>query len=111
MFERTRQGAVDLIRGDQPLTKLTLEDFSRHVDHCVNQRQPRIVLDMSGIPLIDSRGLEFLVDCQRQSIARGGSIKLAALSSLCFDILKATNVIAIFDVFDNSISAAGSFAQ
>lgn len=111
MFERVRQGAVDLIRGDQPLTSLTLEEFSKLLDRCVNQRQPRIVLDMSGIPLIDSRGLELLVDCQRQSISRGGCIKLASLSSLCRDILKATNVIAMFDVFETSITAAGSFAQ
>ena len=111
MFDRTRQGAVDLIRGDQPLTLATFGEFFKVIDGCVNQRQPRIVLDMSGIPLIDSRGLEVLVDCQRHSISRGGSIKLASPSGLCRDILRATNVVAMFDVFDNSIAAAGSFAK
>ncbi len=111
MLERTRQGAVELVRGDEPLTTQTIDEFSRMLDGCVNQRQPRIVLDMSRIPLIDSRGMEILVDFQRQCISRGGCIKLASLSSLCRDILRATNVIAMFDEFENTVTAAGSFAQ
>lgn len=111
MFERTRQGAVDLIRGDEPIIKQTLDDLIKLLDRCISQRQPRIVIDMTSIPLLDSRGMELLVDCQRQSIARGGSIKLAAPTPLCRDILKATNVIVMFDVFDNSLEAAGSFAR
>ncbi|MBC7967205.1 MAG: STAS domain-containing protein [Fuerstia sp.] len=111
MFERTRQGAVDLIRGDQPLTSATIEEFTKLLKCCENQRQPRIVLDLTGIPLIDSCGMELLVDCQRQSMARGGCIKLASPGSLCRDILKATNVVAMFEVFENSIAAAGSFAK
>lgn len=111
MFERIRQGTVELIRGDQSLTSATVDDFCKVVDSCMQQRRNRIVLDMSGIPLIDSRGLEILVDYQRQSISCGGSIKLASAGSLCRDILKATNVIAMFDVFENSISAVGSFAK
>jgi anti-anti-sigma factor len=111
MFERTRQGAVDLIKGDQPIITNSLAEFSEVLDRCVSQRQPRVVVDMSSIPLLDSRGLELLVDCQRQSIARGGCIKLASPSPLCRDILTATNVIAMFDVFDNALEAAGSFAR
>lgn len=111
MFERTRQGAVDLIKGDEPIATQTLEDLIKLLDRCISQRQPRIVIDMTSIPLLDSRGMELLVDCQRQSIARGGSIKLAAPTPLCRDILKATNVIAMFDVFDNPLEAAGSFAR
>jgi len=111
MFERTRQGAVDLIKGDEPIATQTLDDLIKLLDRCISQRQPRIVIDMASIPLMDSRGLELLVDCQRQSIARGGSIKLAAPTPLCRDILKATNVIAMFDVFENILEAAGSFAR
>lgn len=111
MFEHIRQGAVDVIRGAQPLNIQTVAEFSSLLEPCVRQRQPRIVLEMSGIPLIDSRGMEVLVDLQRQCMSRGGCIKLASLSTLCRDILRATNVIVLFDVFDNSITAAGSFAQ
>lgn len=111
MFERTRRGTVDLIRGDQSLTVATVEDFCKVLDSCMHQRRSRIVLDLSGIPLIDSRGMEMLVDYQRQSMSCGGAIKLAAASNLCRDILKATNVIAMFDMFENSIAAIGSFAK
>lgn len=111
MFERTRQGAVDLIRGDQPMVSQTLEELTGLLDRCIGQRQPRIVIDMTSIPLVDSCGMELLVDCQRQSIARGGCIKLASPTQLCREILKATNVIAMFEVFDNSLEAAGSFAR
>lgn len=111
MFEHSRQGAVDLIKGDQPLAGSTLEEAASLLERCVSRPQPRVIFDLSSVPLVDSRGLELLVDSQRQSFARGGCVKLAAPTQLCRDILKATNVIALFDVFDDAISAAGSFAR
>lgn len=111
MFEQTRQGAVRLIQCGAAINREHAEEMAAALDQCLDQGQPRIVLNLQRVPLIDSRGLELLVDYQRDCIDRGGCIKLAAPTSLCQDILKATGVMSHFEVFENDLAAAGSFAQ
>lgn len=111
MFEQTKQGAVDLIRCAAPLGRDNAERFAEILDACIDRGQPRIVLNLEQVPLIDSKGLELLVEYQQHSIERGGCVKLAAPTALCRDILTATDVLSNFEVFDDALAAAGSFAQ
>ena len=111
MFERSKQGAVDLIRCEAPLSRDHAERVGKVLDACIGRGQPRIVLDLEQVPLIDSKGLELLVEYQQQCIERGGCIKLAAPTMLCRDILTVTDVASHFEVFDDTLAAAGSFAQ
>lgn len=111
MFEQTKQGAVNLIRCAAPLSRDNAEQVVLVLDKCLDHGQPRVVLNLQHVPLIDSKGLELLVDYQRQCIARGGCMKLAAPAALCRDILVATDVISHFEVFEDELAAAGSFAQ
>lgn len=111
MFEKSRQGAVDLIHGSAPLNKETVADLSSLLESCLTTGQPRIVLNMERVSLLDSRGLETLCDFQQLCISRGGCIKLASVPSLCLDILEATGVAAMFEMFDNVLTATGSFAR
>ncbi|MEQ9406116.1 MAG: STAS domain-containing protein [Fuerstiella sp.] len=111
MFEKSRQGAVDLIHGSAPINKETAEELSALLDGCLHSGQPRIVLNMERVSLLDGRGLELLCDVQQVCISRGGSMKLCAPTSLCADILDATGVAALFEIFDNVLTATGSFAR
>lgn len=111
MFERRRQGAVDLIQGDEPLTAEHLPAIGRLCDESLAAGQPRAVLDLSRVPLFDSLGLEWLLNAQEQFVERGGAIKLAAPSQLCRDILSVTGIDRHFEVFNDSVAAVGSFAR
>ena len=111
MFERTRQGAVDLIHGSNPITRETVDEFNAVLESCLTNGQPHIVLNMERIPLLDSCGLETLCDIQQMCISRGGCMKLASVPSLCLDILEATGVSAMFELSDNVLTATGSFAR
>ena len=111
MFEQAKQGAVDLIRCSAPLNRDNAERVAKVLDACIDHGQPRVVLNLNQVPLIDSRGLELLVEYQQRCIERGGCVKLAAPTTLCRDILTATDVISNFEVFDDESAAAGSFAQ
>ena len=44
--------------------------------------QPLIVLDLQGVALIDSAGLELLLDVQEKCQRMGGALKLANLDAL-----------------------------
>lgn len=111
MFERSKQGAVDVIAGDEPLNLESVDRVSRLLDQCIGQGQPRIVLDLGNVPLMDSAGLELLLEARRRCAARGGLIELAAPNPLCRDILHVTGLSAEFDIFDNVLNAVGSFAR
>ena len=111
MFERRRQGAVDLIQGDDPLTAEHLPAIGRLCDESLAGGQPRAVLDLSRVALFDSAGLEWLLSTQEQFVQRGGAMKLAAPNPLCRDILMVTGIDRHFEVFADHVAAVGSFAR
>jgi anti-anti-sigma factor len=92
MFECVTQGAVDVIRGDVPLCAERVEEVSRLVDECLASGRPYVVLDFEKVPLVDSVGLELLLDSQERLQQLGGALKLASLSPLLSDILVATGI-------------------
>jgi len=111
MFHVERQGAIDIIAGAAALNHETAESLSTAVDQCITTGQPMIVFDMSGIPLIDSRGLETLLDLQESLEDMCGLLKLAAPTSLCDDALRVTGVGSRFEIHDDVRSAVGSFLR
>ncbi len=111
MFQLSKQGAVDVIFGEAPLNIEHIEEVADLISACQGQGQPRIVFDLKYVPLIDSAGLELLLDAHDQCVQRGGLLQLAAPNQLCRDILNVTDADSQFMLFDDVMSAVGSFAQ
>ncbi|HET6881567.1 MAG TPA: STAS domain-containing protein [Pirellulales bacterium] len=111
MFERRRQGAVDLIQGDDPVTAEHLPAIGRLCEESLGGGQPRAVLDLSRVALFDSAGLEWLLNMQERFVQRGGAVKLAAPNQLCRDILLVTGIDRHFEIFNDTVAAVGSFAR
>lgn len=111
MFEKTRQGAVAVISGDEPLNAENVDSVRELISSCTSEGRPDLVIDMKKIPLIDSAGLELLVESRQQCISRGGIVQLAALDPLCRDILRVTGVDNLFELHDDVVAAVGSFAR
>ncbi len=110
MFERTRQGAVDVIAGADPVNTDHVDSLSDMLDQCLGQGQPHVVLDMKDVALIDSAGLELLLSVLEKYRQRGGSLKLATPNPLCREILAVTGVGDNFEMFDDASAAVRSFA-
>ena len=89
--------------------RLTVKLLSRSV-RCCTRGQPRVVLDLQHVPLIDSAGLEALLDSRDECVRRAGTMHLATPNRLCRDILRVTGLDHQFSIFDDVISAVGSFA-
>lgn len=111
MFSRSRQGAVDVVGGNDPLSSDYIDDVRCVVEECLSAGQPRIVLEMREIPLVDSAGLEFLLEYRDHCIKRGGLLQLASVNPLCREALEVTGLVKEFDLFSDAVAAAGSFAQ
>jgi anti-anti-sigma factor len=110
MFEHSRQGAVDVVTGREPLSTEYAEGASRALHECMQSGQPRLVMDLENVALIDSVGLELLLEVRDACQARGGTLQLAAPNKLCRDILRISGVVDDFELFDDVLSAIGSFA-
>ena len=111
MFERNLQGAVHVIWGDVPLTQEHLEALKEIAQEIVSIGPPHAVFDFSDVPLVDSAGLETLLDIKETLTARGGTLKLAAAPPLVNDILYATQIDQRFEAFPRVNLAVGSFVR
>jgi anti-anti-sigma factor len=111
MFERLMQGAVELIRGDEPINAEHVEELAALLREIAGRGQPFVVLDLEKVPLLDSAGLELLLDYRDSFQQLGGALKLAGPNPLCEDILSITGVGAGFEVFRESLAAVGSFVR
>lgn len=110
MFDCSKQGAVEVIAGRDSLNGEACGDLNGLVEGLLRQGQPRVVVDLARVPLMDGTGLEWLLDLEDQCRRRGGAVKLAAPSPLCRDILTVTGLDEQFEVFDAVLDAVGSFA-
>jgi anti-anti-sigma factor len=111
MFHQKCQGAVDVISGGDRISGEHVAELATLLHARLERGQPQIVLDFQGVALVDSAGLELLLDVQEKCQRMGGALKLASLGALCREVLKATGVGARFEIFRDSGSAVRSFVQ
>ncbi len=111
MFSVESQGAVDVVKPMAPLCHDNAGDLIETVNVRLSKGQPMVVLDMSEVPLIDSAGLDSLLDVQESLHSRGGVMKLAGVTQLCQEILRITGVHQQFESHHDIKNAVGSFVQ
>jgi anti-sigma B factor antagonist len=111
MYSCKRSGAVDTIGSSQPLTRDHLASFLNAIEGCFGNGQPRIVFDMSLVPLIDSVGLEAILEARDRCQKLGGSLVVARPNPLCSDILRINGIDKEILIFEDFVKAMGSFAR
>jgi anti-anti-sigma factor len=111
MFPVEQQGSIKVIRGEAPLSGDNSAAAAAACSPHWKSGQPKLVFDLTGVPLIDSQGLEMLLDLRDQCASRGGALVLARPSPLVSEILAATGTLEGLAVFDDAVAAAGSFVQ
>ena len=111
MFEQKCQGAVDVITGGDRISGEHVDELAALLEARLDRGQPQIVLDLQSVAIIDSAGLELLLDVQEKCQRMGGALKLANLGALCREVLKATGVGSRFEIFRDSGGAVRSFVQ
>ena len=95
------KGKITIGSGDV-LLRETIED-------AVSGGATNLLIDLKGVSKMDSSGLGELVSAHNTVTANGGKIKLSSLPSKLYDILGVTQIISVFDVFDDFDEALASF--
>lgn len=70
----------------------------------------KILVDLAGVTTMDSSGIGELVSAYTTVSNRGGALKLLHLPPKVHDILAITQLITVFEVFDDEAEAVTSFA-
>jgi len=81
------------------------------VESALADGRTKILLDLKDVTHIDSSGIGEMVGCYTTVARRGGAMKLLNLPPKINDILQVTQLITVFDVFDNEAEALASFPR
>lgn len=110
MYTMKKQGAVNVIQTETALDTSNAESFTDFTHQTLQAGQPRIVFDMSEVPLIDSAGMEAILNLQDECQRRGGALRIASPTNLCQDILDVCEISRSVEVLADVTRAVGRFA-
>jgi len=94
-------GKITIGSGDQQLRDV--------ITTALTSGKDKILLDMSGVTTIDSSGIGELVGSYTTVANRGGKLKLLHLPSKLNELLHVTQLITVFEVYENEQEAVSSF--
>ena len=97
------KGKITLGEGDE-----LLKD---KINSLVNQGYTKLLLNLEGVPYIDSAGLGEIVRTYTTVSRQGGSLKLLNLTKRITDLLSITKLLTVFETFDSESDAVRSFSQ
>jgi anti-sigma B factor antagonist len=69
----------------------------------------KVLIDMDGVPYIDSTGVGFLVSSHTSAAQEGGQLRLLNVKPKILDVLKIMNLLKIFEIFTDESEAMKSF--
>lgn len=70
----------------------------------------KLILNLEGVPYIDSAGLGEIVRTYTTVSRQGGSLKLLNLTKRIEDLLSITKLLTVFETFDTEGEAVQSFS-
>ena len=79
------------------------------INSLLSQGRKRLLLNLDGVPYIDSAGLGEVVRTYTTVSRQGGSLKLLNLTKRIEDLLSITKLLTVFETFDSEPDALKSF--
>ena len=95
------EGKITIGSGDTQLREV--------IGNAVNSGKTNLLLDLSGVTTIDSSGIGELVGSYTTATNRGGKLKLLHLPAKLNELLHVTQLITVFEVYENEQEAIRSF--
>ena len=109
--ERTLQDVVVL-----DLTgKLTIgegdELLKERISNLIQQGHRKLLLNLEGVPYVDSAGLGEIVRTYTTVSRQGGKLKLVNLTKRITDLLAITKLLTVFETYEAEDEAVKSFSE
>ena len=95
------KGKITLGEGDEALKD--------KINSLILQDRKRLLLNLEGVPYIDSAGLGEIVRTYTTVSRQGGQLKLVNLTKRITDLLSITKLLTVFETFESESEALASF--
>ncbi len=93
--------------------KLTIGDgdelLKDKINSLIQQGRKKLILNLEGVPYVDSAGLGEIVRTYTTVSRQGGNLKLLNLTKRITDLLMITKLLTVFDTYDSEQEALNSF--
>lgn len=93
--------------------KLTIGDgdelLKDKINSLIQQGHKKLILNLEGVPYVDSAGLGEIVRTYTTVSRQGGNMKLLNLTKRIEDLLSITKLLTVFDTYENEDEALKSF--
>jgi anti-sigma B factor antagonist len=95
------KGKMTLGEGDELLKE--------KINALLQQNRKHLLLNLEGVPYIDSAGLGEIVRTYTTVSRQGGKLKLVNLTKRITDLLSITKLLTVFETFDSEKDAVRSY--
>ena len=96
------KGKITLGEGDEALRD--------HISGLLQKGNKKILLNLEGVPYIDSAGLGEVVRTYTTVSRQGGQLKLVNLTKRITDLLMITKLLTVFETFESEQDALKSYS-
>ena len=79
------------------------------INSLIQQGHKKLILNLEGVPYVDSAGLGEIVRTYTTVSRQGGSLKLMNLTKRIEDLLSIAKLLTVFDTYDSEQEALSSF--
>ncbi|HEX6324557.1 MAG TPA: STAS domain-containing protein [Vicinamibacterales bacterium] len=79
------------------------------INSLMNQGRGKILMNLEGVPYIDSAGLGEIVRTYTTVSRQGGTMKLVNLTKRITDLLAITKLLTVFETFDSESEALKTY--
>lgn len=105
--EREVDGVIVLsvVRELKGVVEATLK---QRIDHLVSKGFKKILIDLDGLPYIDSTDLGRLIRCHLSVRQAGGRVRICNISDKVWELLKLTRLDTVLDLYHSEEEALAS---
>ena len=110
-----RMNRVDLLALAGRLDAMHAPELKRELERLFAQNRYRIVLDLANLEYIASPGLRVLIEARKRARdwkitdLEGGDVRIANLPPRIKEVFDLTGFTSLFEVYDNTTEAVGSY--
>ena len=105
----TREGSVTVVKPTGPLVQADADRFGAYVAGVMERSAGRLLVDASGMPYADSKGLEALLGASEATGAAGRALGLCGATETLREALELTGLVNHFEFFADVQTGVRSF--
>lgn len=114
-ISQRRLNRVDILTITGRVDAATAPRLKEALDAVCSAGRYQIVLDLAGMEYISSPGLRVLIEARKRvrdwkiTNIEGGDIRIANMPPRIKEVFDLTGFTALFEIFDDTVAAVGSF--